>query len=69
MQIIDEQLAKTEFLAGDALSYGDILVGIMCYCYRKVAPGRPRSTSTVGTMPSHHVRRLLALSGHANFVR
>jgi glutathione S-transferase len=63
MQIIDKQLAKTEFLAGDAFSYGDILVGIMCYCYRKVVPGRPRPISTVNTMSSHHVRRLRSMLG------
>jgi glutathione S-transferase len=41
MQIMDTQLAKTTFLAGDAFSYGDIPVGIMCYRYRQLVPGRP----------------------------
>ncbi len=42
MQIMDAQLAKTKFLAGDAFSYGDIPVGVMCYRYRELVPGRPR---------------------------
>jgi glutathione S-transferase len=41
MQIMDAQLAKTQFLAGDAFSYGDIPVGVMCYRYRQLVPGRP----------------------------
>jgi glutathione S-transferase len=41
MQIMDRQLAKTKFLAGDAFSYGDIPVGVMCYRYRQLVPGRP----------------------------
>jgi glutathione S-transferase len=41
MQIMDAQLAKTKFLAGDAFSYGDIPVGVMCYRYRQLVPARP----------------------------
>ncbi len=41
MQILDAQLAKTAFVAGPAFSYGDIPVGIMCYRYRQLVPGRP----------------------------
>jgi glutathione S-transferase len=41
MQIMDAQLAKTKFLAGDAFCYGDIPVGVMCYRYRQLVPGRP----------------------------
>ncbi len=41
MQIMDAQLAKTQFLAGDAFSYGDIPVAIMCYRYRELVPDRP----------------------------
>ena len=41
MQIVDRQLAKTKFLAGDAFSYGDIPVGIMCYRYVQLVPDRP----------------------------
>ena len=41
MQIADAQLAKTKFLAGDAFSYGDIPVGVMCYRYVQLVPDRP----------------------------
>jgi glutathione S-transferase len=41
MQMMDEQLAKTAYLAGDAFSYGDIPVGIMTYRYRQLIPERP----------------------------
>ena len=38
--MLDEQLGKTQFLAGDAFSYGDIPVGIMVWRYRELAPER-----------------------------
>jgi glutathione S-transferase len=41
MQMADAQLAKTEYLAGNAFSYGDIAVGVMAYRYRQLVPGRP----------------------------
>ena len=41
MIMMDEQLAKTAYLAGDAFSYGDIPVGIMAYRYRQLVPERP----------------------------
>ena len=41
MQMMDEQLAKTAYLAGDTFSYGDIPVGIMAYRYRQLIPERP----------------------------
>ncbi len=41
MQIMDAQLAKTQYLAGDSFSYGDIPVGIMAYRYMKLAANRP----------------------------
>ena len=41
MKILDAQLAKTKFVAGDAFSYGDIPVGVMCYRYHQLVPGRP----------------------------
>jgi glutathione S-transferase len=41
MMMVDEQLAKTAYLAGDAFSYGDIPVGIMAYRYRQLVPERP----------------------------
>ena len=39
-RILDEQLGKTQFLAGDAFSYGDIPVGIMTYRYMQLIPER-----------------------------
>ena len=41
MVMVDEQLAKTAYLAGEAFSYGDIPVGIMAYRYRQLVPERP----------------------------
>ena len=41
MQILDAQLGKTKFVAGDAFSYGDIPVGVMCYRYVQLVPDRP----------------------------
>ena len=41
MQMLDAQLAKTTYVAGPAFSYGDIPVGVMCYRYRQLVPGRP----------------------------
>jgi len=41
MVILDKQLAKTAYVAGLAFSYGDIPVGVMCYRYRQLVPGRP----------------------------
>jgi len=41
MQILDARLGKTQFVAGDAFSYGDIPVGVMCYRYRQLVPDRP----------------------------
>lgn len=40
-QIMDAQLAKTQFLAGNDFSYGDIPVGIMIYRYMQLIPERP----------------------------
>ena len=42
MKILDAQLGKTEFVAGDAFSYGDIPVGIMCYRFMELVPERPK---------------------------
>jgi glutathione S-transferase len=39
--MLDAQLAKTQFIAGDAFSYGDIPLGIMIWRYRELAPERP----------------------------
>ena len=41
MQMLDGQLGKTKFVAGDAFSYGDIPVGVMCYRYVQLVPDRP----------------------------
>jgi glutathione S-transferase len=41
MAILDAQLAKTAYVAGPVFSYGDIPVGVMCYRYRQLVPGRP----------------------------
>ncbi len=41
MQILDARLGKTAFVAGDAFSYGDIPVGVMCYRYVQLVPERP----------------------------
>jgi len=40
-RMLDAQLGKTQFLAGDAFSYGDIPIGIMVWRYRELAPERP----------------------------
>ena len=41
MKILDAQLAKTAYIAGDALSMGDIPVALMAYRYRRLVPDRP----------------------------
>ena len=40
-KIMDTQLSKTRYLAGDEFSYGDIPVGIMIYRYVRLIPDRP----------------------------
>jgi glutathione S-transferase len=40
MTIMDQQLAKTAYLAGEGFSYGDIPVGIIAYRYRQLVPER-----------------------------
>ena len=49
MQIMDAQLAKTKFMTGDTFTYGDIPVGVMCYRYRQLVPGRP-ATPQLGSL-------------------
>jgi glutathione S-transferase len=39
--ILDDQLAKTGYVAGDALSYGDIPAAVMANRYRQLVPERP----------------------------
>jgi len=41
VKMLDDQLGKTKFLAGDAFSYGDIPSGIMVRRYRDLVPDRP----------------------------
>jgi glutathione S-transferase len=41
MTIMDQQLAKTAYLASDEFSYGDIPVGIIAYRYCQLVPERP----------------------------
>ena len=41
--VMDQQLAKTTYLAGGEFSYGDIPVGIIAYRYRQLVPERPAS--------------------------
>ena len=43
MLMLEGQLGKTHFVAGPAFSYGDIPVGVMCYRYRQLVPGRPKT--------------------------
>ena len=38
MKILDAQLGKTAFVAGDKFSMGDIPVGMMAYRFRRLAP-------------------------------
>ena len=40
-RIMDAQLGKTQYLAGNDFSYGDIPVGIMIYRYMQLIPERP----------------------------
>lgn len=40
-KMMDAQLGKTQFMAGDEFSYGDIPVGIMIYRYVQLIPERP----------------------------
>lgn len=41
MKILDTQLGKTAFVAGDQFTMGDIPVGIMAYRYWPLVPERP----------------------------
>ena len=40
-KIVDAQLGKTAYLAGDTFCYGDIPVGVMTYRFRQLVPERP----------------------------
>lgn len=41
MKILDAQLGRTEYAAGDKFSMGDIPVGVMAYRFRQLSPDRP----------------------------
>ncbi|WP_137042600.1 glutathione S-transferase family protein [Pseudolabrys sp. FHR47] len=41
MTMLDRHLAKNDYVAGLAFSYGDIPVAIMCYRYVQLVPDRP----------------------------
>jgi glutathione S-transferase len=43
--MLEAQLAKTKFLAGDEFSYGDIPAGIQIYRFISLAPDRPKMES------------------------
>jgi glutathione S-transferase len=42
MKILDNQLGKTAFVAGDQFSMGDIPVGVTAYRFRQLCPERPK---------------------------
>ena len=42
MRILDEQLGKSEFLAGDTFSMGDIPAGVIAYRFTRLCPDRPK---------------------------
>jgi glutathione S-transferase len=41
MKILDAQLGKSKFLAGDSFSMGDIPVGVMTFRYMRLVPEKP----------------------------
>ena len=41
MKILDGQLGRSKFVAGEAFSMGDIPVGIMAFRFRQLVPERP----------------------------
>jgi glutathione S-transferase len=41
MKMVDAQLARTEYIAGDAFSYGDIAIGVFARRFRDLIPERP----------------------------
>jgi glutathione S-transferase len=41
VKILDDQLAKSPYAAGDTFSMGDIPIAIMAYRYRTLVPDRP----------------------------
>jgi glutathione S-transferase len=59
IRILDGQLARTAYVAGDAFSMGDIPVGIFSYRFRALVPERP-------ALP-HFERWYAAVSARAAF--
>ena len=57
-KILDAQLGKTRFVAGDDFSYGDIPVGVMTRRYMELVPERPKMAnlerwySEIGARPA-----------------
>jgi glutathione S-transferase len=45
MKILDAQLAKTPFVAGENFSMGDIPVALVTYRFRRLAPEHPKFTN------------------------
>src|ERR1041384_7307040 len=44
-KIMDEQLGRTRYMAGEEFSYGDIPVGVMIRRYMELVPERPKMTN------------------------
>ena len=66
MKILDAQLGKTRFVAGDAFSYGDIPVGVMARRYRDLSPtGLHSPTSNAGTCGDRGTSALSGISPDA----
>ncbi len=45
MKILDTQLGRTKFVAGEQFSMGDLPLGIMVYRFRQLVPERPALTN------------------------
>ena len=41
MKMLDAQLGRTAYVAGDRFSMGDIPVGVIAYRFRQLCPERP----------------------------
>lgn len=60
MTILDANLSRHAFVAGDAFSYGDIPLGVMALRFRKLVPQRPdlphleRWYAALETRPAFH---------------
>jgi glutathione S-transferase len=60
IKIVDSQLTRTAYLAGDAFSMGDITVGVFSYRFRELVPERPsfphfeRWYASISKRPAFH---------------